>query len=71
MLAYCDWIADQIKRHFTNDKAENKIVDVGSIMMDLHPIDGYFLSTKKTMLMEDMNGKVYQITVEELNDVSI
>lgn len=65
MLAYCDWIADQIKQHFTNDKAENKIAQVGRIKMDLHPIDGYFLSTKKTMLVEDMNGKMYKITVEE------
>ena len=65
MLAYCDWIADQIKRHFTNDKAENKIVEVSNIVMDLHPIDGYFLSTKKTMLMQDYNGKQYKITIEE------
>lgn len=66
MLVYCDWIADQIKRHFTNDKAENKIVEVSNIVMDLHPIDGYFLSTKKTMLMEDSNGTQYKITVEEV-----
>lgn len=65
MLVYCDWIADQIKRHFTNDKAENKIVEVSNIVMDLHPIDGYFLSTKKTMLMEDSNGTQYKITIEE------
>ena len=66
MLVYCDWIADQIKRHFTNDKAENKIVEVSNIVMDLHPIDGYFLSTKKTMLMQDENGTQYKITVEEV-----
>ena len=65
MLVYCDWIADQIKRHFTNDKAENKIVEVSNIVMDLHPIDGYFLSTKKTMLMQDENGTQYKITIEE------
>ena len=66
MLVYCDWIADQIKRHLTNDKAENKIVEVSNIVMDLHPIDGYFLSTKKTMLMQDENGTQYKITVEEV-----
>lgn len=65
MLVYCDWIADQIKRHFTNDKAENKIVQVSNVVMDLHPIDGYMLSTKKTMLVEDENGTQYRITVEE------
>jgi len=65
MLVYCDWIADQIKQHFTNDKTENKIVQVSNIVMDLHPIDGYFLSTKKTILVEDKNGTQYKITVEE------
>ncbi len=65
MLVYCDWIADQIKQHFTNDKADNKIVEVSNVVMDLHPIDGYFLSTKKTMLMQDANGVQYKITVEE------
>lgn len=66
MLVYCDWIADQIKQHFTNDKADNKIVEVSNVVMDLHPIDGYFLSTKKTMLMQDANGVQYKITVEEV-----
>lgn len=66
MLAYCDWIADQIKRQFTNDKSENMIAQVGRIKMDLHPTEGYFLSTKKTILMEDMNGKLYKVTVEEV-----
>ena len=65
MLAYCDFIADTIKKAFTNDKPENLIAKVGPIKMDLHPIDGYFLSTKKTMMVEDINGKMYKITVEE------
>jgi len=65
MLVYCDWIADQIKQHFTNDKVENRIAQVSNVVMDLHPIDGYFLSTKKTILVEDKNGTQYKITVEE------
>jgi len=65
MLVYCDWIAYQIKQHFTNDKSENKIAQVSNVIMDLHPIDGYFLSTKKTILVEDKNGTQYKITVEE------
>ena len=51
MLAYCDFIADTIKKAFTNDKPENLIAQVGSVKMDLHPIDGYFLSTKKTVVL--------------------
>jgi len=66
MLAYCDFIADSIKKAFTNDKPDNLIANVGEIKMDLHPIDGYFLSTKKTITMEDINGKMYKVTVEEL-----
>ena len=66
MLAYCDWIADQIKQHFTNDKAENLISNVGKIEWDLHPIDGYFLSTKKTIEVTDINNKRYKVTIEEI-----
>jgi hypothetical protein len=33
--------------------------------MDLHPEEGYFMSTKKTIEVEDINGKVYLVTVEE------
>jgi len=66
MLAYCDWIADQIKQHFTNDKAENLISKVGKIEWDLHPTEGYFVSTKKTIEVTDINNKGYRITVEEI-----
>jgi len=33
--------------------------------LDLHPTEGYFQSTKKTMIVHDMNGKAYSVTVEE------
>lgn len=66
MLAYCDWIADQIKQHFTNDKAENLITQVGPVKMDLHPTEGYFVSTKKTIEVMDINNKRYKVTIEEL-----
>lgn len=65
MLAYCDYIADTIKRSFNNDKPDNMIKSVGPIQMDLHPTEGYFLSTKKTISMTDRNGKTYMITIEE------
>lgn len=66
MLAYCDWIADAIKRSFTNDKPENMIKNVGPIKWDLHPTEGYFLSTKKTLEVTDLNNKNYRVTIEEI-----
>jgi len=64
-LAYCDYIAHVISKAFFNDKPDNMIEKVGPVKMDLHPIDGYFLSTKKTLEVIDNNGKKYKITVEE------
>lgn len=69
MLAYCDYIADRIKKALDLDLRENRIytkVDtVGSVKMDLHPTEGYFVSTKKTLEVIDINGKKYKVTVEE------
>jgi hypothetical protein len=33
--------------------------------MDLHPTEGWFMSTKKVMTMHDINGKAYVVTIEE------
>jgi hypothetical protein len=33
--------------------------------MDLHPTEGYFMSTKKVLTVHDVNGKAYVVTVEE------
>jgi hypothetical protein len=65
MLAYCDYIAHVISRSFLNDKPENMIESVGPIEMDLHPTEGWFVSTKKTISMVDKNGKRYRVTIEE------
>lgn len=67
-LAYCDYIADRIKKGLTQD-AENygSLIDnVGRVEMDLHPEGGYFVSTKKTVRVQDTNGKWYKVTVEEV-----
>ena len=70
MLAYCDKIAHVIRNSllqshkFGFDK-ENHIGLVGPIEMDLHNEKGYFVSTKKTIEVTDMNGKMYKITIEE------
>jgi hypothetical protein len=39
----------------------------GPVNMDLHPTKGYFMSTKKTMGVTDINGKNYMITIEEID----
>jgi len=56
-LAYCDYIADRI----------NKLIDQDRIVgnVDLHPTEGWLVSTKKAMTVYDVNGKAYVITVEE------
>jgi predicted cupin superfamily sugar epimerase len=41
------------------------IMGVGRPKMDLHPEGGYFVSTKKTIEVQDINGKKYLVTVEE------
>jgi hypothetical protein len=70
VLAYCDYIADRIKRALELDVRENPIYTyvnkVGPIKFDTCPKDGYFLSTKKTLEVIDINGKLYKVTVEEI-----
>jgi len=47
------------------DDMDTLIMGVGRPKMDLHPTEGYFLSTKKTIEVQDTNGKKYLVTVEE------
>jgi len=65
MLAYCDKIADVIRKALLGYDPDNIIGLIGPIKMDLDPVGGYFVSTKKTMEVIDMNGKKYKVTVEE------
>lgn len=60
MIAYCDLIANIIK----NALKINKFT-TSKLSYDLHPDHGYLLSTKKTLIVEDNNGKLYKITIEE------
>jgi hypothetical protein len=62
-LAYCDLIAHLIRKYLNSD--ENNI-KVEKVNWDLHPTEGYFISTKKTLDVIDFNGKQYKITVEEI-----
>lgn len=67
--AYCDYIAHLIQPaiKYQDSRENNMISSVGRIEMDLDK-NGVFLSTKKTIRVEDVYGKVYQITVEEVID---
>jgi len=64
-LAYCDRIAAAIREALVKSDPVGIIGPVGPIKMDLHPTAGYFQSSKKTMMVWDMNGKAYSVTVEE------
>ena len=65
MLVYCDKIADVIRNALLEYDADEIVRFVGTIKRDLHPTEGYFMSTKKTMIVTDMEGKRYRVTVEE------
>jgi len=66
-LAYCDYIANRIHTLVSNEIGDNETLmeSVGPTKMDLHPTEGYFMSTKKVMTVHDTNGKAYVVTVEE------
>jgi hypothetical protein len=64
-LAYCDKIAHDIRQALVKSDPTGIIGPVGPIQSDLHPTQGYFISPKKVMIVHDMNGKAYTVTVEE------
>jgi hypothetical protein len=66
MLAYCDKIADTIRKSLLKHDPDGIIGLVDRIRWDLHPEGGYLVSTKKTIELCDMNEKRYRITVEEI-----
>ena len=69
-MAYCDYIAHTIIRPamIEDGKDDGGIIrEVGHVKMDLEPVEGYMLSTAKRIDAVDMNGKMYRITVEEID----
>ena len=64
-LAYCDRIAAAIREALVKSDPLGIIGPVGPIEWDLHPTEGYFLTPKKSMMVWDMNGKAYSVTIEE------
>ena len=69
-MAYCDYIAHTIIRPAMIEDGNDGggvIREVGHVKMDLEPKEGYMLSTAKRLEVIDMNGKMYRITVEEID----
>ena len=66
-LAYCDYIAWLISTELkTLDTAGQKLLSsVGRVQCDLGHFDE-FVSTTKTIDIEDRFGKQYRITIQEL-----
>jgi len=66
LIAYCDYIAYQIQKNLKalDTQHDKLLASVGNMKFDATD-DGKFLSTKKTIMVEDRYGKKYKITVEE------
>ena len=68
MLAYCDFIADRIRRGLLNSMGDSlepvRIQEVSRVEWDLGP-KGEFQSTKKTLFVW-AHGKEYRVVVEEV-----
>lgn len=67
--AYCDYIAHTIQRDlkFQDSRDQNMLSSVGVVNYDLDK-NGALKSTKKSIRVEDIYGRVYQVTVEEIID---
>jgi hypothetical protein len=68
MLAYCDFIADRIRKGLLNSMGDSlepvRLKDLSKVEYDLTDT-GAFASTTKTLYVSDGNGKRYKITVQE------
>lgn len=65
MLAYCDKIADVVRKSLLKHDPDGIVGLVGPVKFDLDPDGGWMVSTKKTVEVSDMNGKWYKVTIEE------
>jgi hypothetical protein len=63
--AYCDYIAHTIVGNLKANDTERLLSSVSRPKYDLTESGG-FASTKKTIDVEDRNGRKYRVTVEEV-----
>jgi len=68
-LDYSDYIADFIRKKMLKGEegSMSKLVldKISSVKMDLSE-EGYYLSSKKTILLEDQMGTKYKVTIESV-----
>ena len=64
-VVYCDYIAHTIVNNLKSNDTEKLLASVSKPHYDLTETGG-FASTKKTIDVEDRNGRKYRITVEEV-----
>lgn len=62
--AYCDYIATICRTSLKAFDPEHLLSNVSNPELDMSE-EGYFLSTKKTIHITDVNGRKYKLTVEE------
>ncbi len=63
-MSYCDYIMYLCRQAISKDP-DWLMRHVGDVQFDLDKY-GEFLSSKKTLEVEDNNGKKYRVTVEEV-----
>jgi hypothetical protein len=64
-VVYCDYIAHTIVGNLKANDTERLLSSVSRPKYDLTESGG-FASTKKTIEVEDRNGRKYRVTVEEV-----
>lgn len=67
LLSYCDYIAATCARALDEDLI-GLVSSVRGPQLDLHPTEGYMLSTAKKLTVTDRWGKQYRILVEQVVD---
>jgi hypothetical protein len=63
-VAYCDYIAHTIVNNLKANDTERLLASVSKPQYDLTQ-SGAFASTKKTIMVEDRNGRKYRVTVKK------
>lgn len=66
-MIYCDYIAHLITTYIKPHDTQGLLSDVSHPKMDLDP-EGALRSTDKTIIVTDLNGQRYRITVEEIRE---
>lgn len=67
ILSYCDYIAATCAQALDEDLI-GLVSSVRGPQLDLHPTEGYMLSTAKKLTVTDRWGKQYRILVEQVVD---